>query len=163
MGMAPAAIGIILSADKKKVLLVRRRDNGMWVLPGGGIEAGESPKEAVIREAAEETGFSIKVERKCAEYYPVNKLASFTNVFICSVDKGTSKLSDETTAVEFFPLDHLPPSMFKIHKQWIQEGLSSSALILKPLDQITYKAVFIYFLRHPIKLISYLWTRFTKK
>ena len=41
------------------MLLVRNADSGEWSLPAGGIEPGESPEEAVIREAAEETGLVV--------------------------------------------------------------------------------------------------------
>ncbi len=48
-----------------RVLLVRaaRHDDfpGLWGLPGGGIEHGEAPRDAVVREFAEETGLSVNV------------------------------------------------------------------------------------------------------
>jgi 8-oxo-dGTP diphosphatase len=45
-----------------RLLLVRRKTpplDGMWALPGGRIEAGESPETAVVREVREETGIRI--------------------------------------------------------------------------------------------------------
>lgn len=54
-----AARGILLTADEE-VLLMRMsfpwRSNDLWILPGGGIEPGESALDAVIREVYEETG-----------------------------------------------------------------------------------------------------------
>ena len=48
-----------------RVLLVRqpngRGNVGRWLLPGGGVEFGEHPEQAVIREAREETGLRIRV------------------------------------------------------------------------------------------------------
>lgn len=41
------------------VLLVRQ--NGQWVLPGGGVESGESKTEALVREMREETGLDATV------------------------------------------------------------------------------------------------------
>jgi len=38
--------------DEGKILLTRRLDNGQWRLPSGGVEAGESPSEAVIRKCS---------------------------------------------------------------------------------------------------------------
>lgn len=35
----------------------------LWTLPGGGVEHGEDPYHAVIREVEEETGYAIEVER----------------------------------------------------------------------------------------------------
>lgn len=42
-----------------RVLLVHHKKLGMWLPIGGGVEAGERPAEAVLREVREETGFSI--------------------------------------------------------------------------------------------------------
>jgi len=46
-----------------EILLVRHEKNGhsYWLLPGGGVEYGESLHEAARREAAEETGFDVRV------------------------------------------------------------------------------------------------------
>ena len=53
--------------DNGRVLLCRLSKElpeweGCWTLPGGGLEFGESPEEAVIREVEEETGLKIKVK-----------------------------------------------------------------------------------------------------
>jgi 8-oxo-dGTP diphosphatase len=59
-----AAYGVATGADGR-VLLVRAsaRSNtpGVWSLPGGGIEHGEDPADAVVREFAEETGLTVRV------------------------------------------------------------------------------------------------------
>src|SRR5262245_4885448 len=61
-----AAYGVCLDADGR-VLLVRLSaeslNEGCWMLPGGGIEHGEHPADAVVREIAEETGLRVEVIR----------------------------------------------------------------------------------------------------
>ncbi|MBE1605714.1 NUDIX hydrolase [Actinopolymorpha pittospori] len=42
-------------------ILLSRYTSGTWTLPGGGVEHGEHPEEAVIRELAEETGYAARV------------------------------------------------------------------------------------------------------
>lgn len=58
------AYGICRDADGR-VLLARNSDlsefPGQWTLPGGGVEQGEHPDEAVVREFAEETGLSVRI------------------------------------------------------------------------------------------------------
>src|SRR5579862_5336909 len=59
------AIAIIFNA-KNEILLSRRFAKGekwhaMWQFPGGGIEFGEDPKAAAIRETLEEVGVKIKL------------------------------------------------------------------------------------------------------
>ncbi|MBN2007028.1 MAG: NUDIX hydrolase N-terminal domain-containing protein [Anaerolineae bacterium] len=39
-----------------RILLIRRADNGLWAMPGGALETGETPAEGVAREVLEETG-----------------------------------------------------------------------------------------------------------
>lgn len=50
--------GIVLNENKDKVLMLRRKKDSMHVFPGGGVEAGESPETAMMREIREETGFT---------------------------------------------------------------------------------------------------------
>lgn len=50
--------GIILSKNGDKVLVLRRKKDGMHVFPGGGVEEGESPAAAMMREVREETGYT---------------------------------------------------------------------------------------------------------
>lgn len=42
--------------DEGRILLVQRADNGLWAMPGGAFEVGETPAEGAVREALEETG-----------------------------------------------------------------------------------------------------------
>jgi ADP-ribose pyrophosphatase YjhB (NUDIX family) len=42
--------------DDGEILLIQRADNGLWAMPGGGLEVGETPAQGVMREAFEESG-----------------------------------------------------------------------------------------------------------
>lgn len=59
-----AAYGV-LTDDAGRVLLTRSSERsdvvGTWYLPGGGVEHGEAPADAVVREFAEETGLTVAV------------------------------------------------------------------------------------------------------
>ena len=39
--------------DEGRILLIRRADNGLWAMPGGALEVGETPTDGVLREAFE--------------------------------------------------------------------------------------------------------------
>ncbi|KUK83627.1 MAG: Uncharacterized protein XD98_0292 [Microgenomates bacterium 39_6] len=57
-------VGVILSKDKKKVILVERYKNGRhyYVFPGGGLEGSDkTEKDALLREIKEETNTLIKI------------------------------------------------------------------------------------------------------
>lgn len=55
------AVTAFVTDDHHRLLLVHRRDNDRWALPGGAIELGESVAQAAIREVREETGITIEV------------------------------------------------------------------------------------------------------
>jgi 8-oxo-dGTP diphosphatase len=44
-----------------RLLLVRRRDSGVWELPGGRVDVGETAVQAAVRETAEEAGVQVVV------------------------------------------------------------------------------------------------------
>jgi 8-oxo-dGTP pyrophosphatase MutT (NUDIX family) len=65
---------VVVGRDRR-VLLLRRADEGTWGLPKGKIEPRESPEEAAIREVLEETGLSVRLlgplaEVRYAYYWP---------------------------------------------------------------------------------------------
>ena len=58
-----AAYGLARDGDRVLLSHLRRGDaRGLWTLPGGGVDFGERPAEAVVRELHEETGLTVRVE-----------------------------------------------------------------------------------------------------
>ena len=60
--VVPCVGAVIWDAQRRRFLLVKRGhepDAGLWSLPGGRIEAGESDAEALVREMREETGLVV--------------------------------------------------------------------------------------------------------
>ena len=60
--------GIVL-IEENKVALIERHRSGLdyFVFPGGGVDDGETPEQAAIREAKEELGVEVVIKRKVAE------------------------------------------------------------------------------------------------
>jgi ADP-ribose pyrophosphatase YjhB (NUDIX family) len=127
---------VILDPAHQKVLLTRRADNGLWCLPGGGMEPGESVTETCIREVLEETGLVVSVTRLIGVYSDPDRLLVYADgnayhvvslCFLAEHREGTLQLSDETVEVGYFSLDKIYSlQMLDQHRERIEDALAGS-------------------------------------
>lgn len=150
--------GVIFIPERTAVLLIQRRDVPVWVLPGGGVEAGELPQDAIVREILEETGLSVKAERLVGIYTPINRLTRRTKLYECTTVSGSLSLSNETRGVSFFHLSELPP-LPPPYREWIEDAKKMGPTLIKSLSSVTYRALVWNLLRHPILVIRFLLAR----
>ncbi|WP_330249182.1 NUDIX domain-containing protein (plasmid) [Streptomyces sp. NBC_00562] len=59
--VVPSVTAVVRDAGGR-LLLIHKTDNGLWALPGGGHDIGESVADTVVREVAEETGIVVEVD-----------------------------------------------------------------------------------------------------
>ena len=97
----------ILFDEHNRVLLCHRRDMDMWNLPGGGVESGELPTEAVVREVLEETGLMVTVDRLVGVYGKKDK-DELVFAFSCTVFGGQLSLTAESSECRYFDLEQIP-------------------------------------------------------
>ena len=79
----------VLLSPEGRVLLGVRSDLLGWELPGGTLEPGEGPEEALRREIREETGLEIEVERHVGDYVRRGFRPHTARVYRCSPRGGT--------------------------------------------------------------------------
>ena len=104
--MQAGAFATILN-ERGEVLLCHRPDVDLWNAPGGRVEAGESPWEAVLREIREETAVQAEVVRLASvSWKPGRQEILFQ--FVCRIVAGQLSVTDECDAFAYFPLDNLP-------------------------------------------------------
>jgi ADP-ribose pyrophosphatase YjhB (NUDIX family) len=117
------AFAIIFDAESR-VLLCHRRDMDAWNLPGGGIEHGELPTEAVLREVIEETGLEVSIERLLGVYGKVDNPSELVFSFLCRVTGGQLVLTDESDDIRYFEVESIPPNTSPRQVERIHEALS---------------------------------------
>ena len=154
-----SVIGAIFSLQRDQILLVKRSDVPVWVLPGGGVESNESPRCAIIREIVEETGFTVKVDRLVGLYTPVNRLAKMTHVYECSIVGGGPAASKETRDVRFFDLRSLPREIPPPFREWIQDAYVVGDPVRKELKSVNYRTLVMHAMRHPLLVARFLLAR----
>lgn len=111
----PGVTAVVRRGDQ--VLLVRRADNGHWTPITGIPDPGEEPAVAASREAMEETGVRIRVDRLAAtgvhgEIVHANgDRATYLDLtFACTWLEGEAHVADdESSDVRWWPLSALPP------------------------------------------------------
>ncbi len=129
---------IIFDEDREKVLLTRRTDNGLWCLPGGRMEPGESIEECCCREVFEETGLMIRTTRLVGIYSNRDQLVVYKDgakvqmivlSFEATVIGGALGTSTETTDARYFAFAELEGLEFHDrHKDRILDALASSPI-----------------------------------
>jgi ADP-ribose pyrophosphatase YjhB (NUDIX family) len=128
---APKANSIVVAVtafvldDQGRVLLIRRTDNELWALPGGGQDFGEYISQTAVRETREEAGIDIEVIGVVGIYTNPNHVVEYSDgevrqqFSICFRGRyldGEPTTSDESSDVRWVAqseLDGLPihPSM----------------------------------------------------
>ncbi len=107
----PSVTGLVFD-ESDRVLLIKHTDVNRWVLPGGSIEPGETPANAVVREVWEETGLQVKPISICGVFGGPDFKVTYSNgdqvsyimtVFACDIIGGTIRReSDEASDAKFF-------------------------------------------------------------
>lgn len=129
MACPSGAFAAILD-DEGRVLLCHRTDFDLWNLPGGGVEEGESPWEAVVREVREEVGLEVTVERLTGLYWKPGRELVFQ--FVCEVVGGELGTSEEADDARYFDVDGLPDNLSPRQAERIRDvAAGSSETLLK--------------------------------
>ncbi len=123
----------IIQDPAGRVLFVRRKDNGNWVMPAGSIELGESIMDCVKREVKEESGLEVVSAVPIAIYSDPrfsfvtaygDPYQPLSIVFLVKEWRGRLQATtDETLDARFFSLDELPPNLPPVYHETLEDLL----------------------------------------
>ncbi len=130
-----AGVAVIIFDEGKRVLLQKRADVGLWGIPSGHVEIGETVAAAAIREVKEETNLDVRITKLIGVYsdpasqvftYPNGKVVQFiTTCFLTEVIGGTIRFHhSESLDVRFFDVDALPGNLVTMHPRWLADALA---------------------------------------
>ncbi|MBI4263204.1 MAG: NUDIX hydrolase [Acidobacteria bacterium] len=104
------AVGTIIQDDRRRVVLVKRAIEpgyGKWVFPGGYVDRGEEIRVAAVREAREETGLEVRIDR-LINIYSYTGRTPVIIVYAATAIGGCLGCDDEGLDVSFFEPSEIP-------------------------------------------------------
>ena len=104
------AVGTIIADERGRVALVRRAIEpgyGRWVFPGGYVDRGEEIHVAALREAREETGLDIRIDRLVGIYSYAGRTPIII-VFAATTTAGSLLVDDEGLEARWFEPAAIP-------------------------------------------------------
>ena len=128
---------VLLFDESGRILLIHERlEDGTthWLTPGGGVEAGEHPRDAARREAQEETGIDIRIPPDADPVHVTRRLWSWADVvydqvdefYVARVPDGTLARATALTDVEQLTLIEM--------RWWPPAELATTGDVLLPDD-----------------------------
>jgi 8-oxo-dGTP pyrophosphatase MutT (NUDIX family) len=135
-------VGIIIVDESGRILLEKRSDNGMWGLPGGAVEPGESVRQTALREAKEETGLDIEItglvgvysepfEGRIATYPDNGDIRHLVDiVLIAEMISGQMVISGESLDLRFFNPDSFPTELVPPAKKPLRDFVAGTRCVI---------------------------------
>jgi ADP-ribose pyrophosphatase YjhB (NUDIX family) len=131
VGYVTPKVGLVAAVhdERGRVLLLRRPDSGLWSLPAGFAEVGESPARGIAREVREETGLVV-VPRRLLGIYDnwangsTNPHQIYAVAFLCEGTGGALELTPEALDLRYFGSDDLPEITIS-HRRAIRDALAA--------------------------------------
>ena len=127
------AVGTIITDERNRVVLVKRAIEpgyGKWVFPGGYVDRGEEVRAAAVREAREETGLEVQLDRLINIYSYAGRVPVIV-VYSATMMGGCLGCDDEGLEARFFEPETIPweELAFRSTREALQEflGLTRSS------------------------------------
>lgn len=107
-----AGVSALIFDEQGRILLFKHTYRKYeWGIPGGTLEYGEQPAEAMVREFFEETGMHIEIER-LLKVASAREFPHLGITYLCKIVSGDFKPSHEISEMKYFDVNDLPIMLF---------------------------------------------------
>jgi 8-oxo-dGTP diphosphatase len=117
--------GVVLKKDNKFLLVQENQSPsyGLWNLPAGRVDVGETLEEAAVREAKEESGYDIKIIGQLGIYHESPERA-VKHIYAAEITGGDLKFpKDEILDAKWFALEEIKLMQDKLRTPCILEAI----------------------------------------
>src|SRR3989304_4235095 len=131
----PVGVDTVVVKDGRVLMLKRSTnpDAGMYALPGGYLDRGESAEQAALREVKEETGLRVEIIKFIGARSDPSRYRQIVELgFIGKVTGGREVPGDGAERLDWFKLEDLPSNISMDHGEIIKNAIP----FLKELDLI---------------------------
>jgi len=129
------SVAAVVTNDNGRVLVVQRRDNGEWQIPGGILERDESVYAGLRREVGEETGLNIEPDRLTGVYKNLPR-GVVALVFRAHAIGGTTGPTEESAAVEWWTADEVTARMSETFAVRVLDAIDTGGVAVRLHDGI---------------------------
>lgn len=119
---------VLVEKDGKYLLAQRNKENynGYWIIPGGGVNFGETTKEAAIREIKEETNLDVEIEKQICYKEIINVPGDYHALVFFYLAKPSSheiEAKDDVSNARYFTIEEIKELKIAESVQMVLEDL----------------------------------------
>jgi 8-oxo-dGTP diphosphatase len=129
------SVAAVITDKQDRVLVVQRRDNGKWEIPGGVLELHESIYAGLRREVEEETGVNVEPDRLTGVYKNL-KLGVVALVFRAYIVDGHPRPTDESQRVDWWTPEAIAAQMAETFAVRVFDALDSTTPAVRLHDGV---------------------------
>ncbi len=124
--MVPVVAGVVIKKDGKYLLVQEKYSKiyGLWNLPAGRVDVGDSIEQTAVKEALEETGYVVELIRKIGIFQDIATVPP-RHAFEAKIIGGELKIpKEEILDAKWFTLSEIELMKDKLRGAWVFEVLN---------------------------------------
>jgi 8-oxo-dGTP diphosphatase len=115
--------GVLVVHDGKYLLAERNKENynGYWIIPGGGVQFGETIQEAALREIKEETNLDVELIKLIGHKEVINVPGDYHSIVFFHLAKPKHldiKAQEDVSAAKFFTMEEIKKLKIAESVEW---------------------------------------------